>query len=657
MQRRLFTQSQKARILCASQFKCQSCGIHLNWSNFHADHVIPFSKGGETVLSNASALCGTCNLSKGNKMGMKLLNWQQKALKDFKETTKKDFVVVAGTGCGKTSLGVACAKEMLARRFDSVVIIVTPSRSTKDSWRKTVDKFKLSVASKIQEIASDISVIITTYQGAKTTLQAVDDYLKGKKVTFIFDEFHHLEMTGEWAKPFLEFDENSILKRIFLSGTPWHESGDLIKWIEYIDTPYGNVVKANVSHSYGENVNAEDGDKNTVEIRFEQRKIKVIQKTTDISTGSENTIDLISDETNRSDSITPFVRFGGLKVNAYDDLLTTRTDLIKIIDEAVLCLNQKRKTLSNAAGIVFVSGKKEGEAIQVLFKNRHDIDAVFVFSDDPNSSREIEAFEKSHDEWIIAVDMISEGTDIPRLKVGVDLSFKITLLSIIQRWGRLLRMLRTKHGDPLGSQVEAVLFFINHAQLVYVAKEIENDVKKFKQEKRELSPLEKADQKYFKEVVGSEIENKSTIYKGQEIQLDVSDLADWLRLSNHHGFSNSVDFKSAVYGAQLLIQENKIPEGYISYKSQSDVSALENKEKTPAQLKETALKALDAQRAKVHAFFDNDYARAGSTFNRWANIDGWERRNKSLIEVLHHTALWAEFAENLGITDGEKLDD
>ena len=45
---------------------CRLCGERLS-QNFHADHVVPFSKGGPTTVSNGQALCPRCNLSKGKK--------------------------------------------------------------------------------------------------------------------------------------------------------------------------------------------------------------------------------------------------------------------------------------------------------------------------------------------------------------------------------------------------------------------------------------------------------------------------------------------------------------------------------------------------------------------------------------------------------------
>jgi 5-methylcytosine-specific restriction endonuclease McrA len=35
--------------------------------NFHVDHILPWSRGGQTKLSNLQMLCPTCNLRKGSR--------------------------------------------------------------------------------------------------------------------------------------------------------------------------------------------------------------------------------------------------------------------------------------------------------------------------------------------------------------------------------------------------------------------------------------------------------------------------------------------------------------------------------------------------------------------------------------------------------------
>lgn len=46
--------------------KCVYCG---SGENLHLDHIIPFSKGGDTSVENLQLLCQKCNLEKSNKIG------------------------------------------------------------------------------------------------------------------------------------------------------------------------------------------------------------------------------------------------------------------------------------------------------------------------------------------------------------------------------------------------------------------------------------------------------------------------------------------------------------------------------------------------------------------------------------------------------------
>lgn len=65
MKKRLFSPRQKKILKMTSGNLCQICGNKLN-GKFHADHIVPYSKGGKTILKNAQALCGNCNLKKGS---------------------------------------------------------------------------------------------------------------------------------------------------------------------------------------------------------------------------------------------------------------------------------------------------------------------------------------------------------------------------------------------------------------------------------------------------------------------------------------------------------------------------------------------------------------------------------------------------------------
>lgn len=67
---RTFTYEQRLAIFRRDSSKCQlriKCnGEKLGWGDWHADHILPFSKGGKTTVSNGQVSCISCNTAKGN---------------------------------------------------------------------------------------------------------------------------------------------------------------------------------------------------------------------------------------------------------------------------------------------------------------------------------------------------------------------------------------------------------------------------------------------------------------------------------------------------------------------------------------------------------------------------------------------------------------
>ncbi|HRF53391.1 MAG TPA: HNH endonuclease [Aquimonas sp.] len=57
------------RVLQRDRFTCCACGASPALSpgvELHVDHIVPWSKGGETALENLQTLCSVCNLGKSN---------------------------------------------------------------------------------------------------------------------------------------------------------------------------------------------------------------------------------------------------------------------------------------------------------------------------------------------------------------------------------------------------------------------------------------------------------------------------------------------------------------------------------------------------------------------------------------------------------------
>jgi hypothetical protein len=102
-------------------------------------------------------------------------------------------------------------------------------------------------------------------------------------------------------------------------------------------------------------------------------------------------------------------------------------------------LAEVRQTHPEAGGLVIAMDRDHARGIAKLIRDRLGVKAVVVTSDDPTASKRISDFAGSRDPWLVAVRMVSEGVDIPRLRVGVFATTTTTELFFRQAVGRIVR--------------------------------------------------------------------------------------------------------------------------------------------------------------------------------------------------------------------------
>ncbi len=98
--------------------------------------------------------------------------------------------------------------------------------------------------------------------------------------------------------------------------------------------------------------------------------------------------------------------------------------------------------MPDAGGLVIATDHAAARAYALLLKRVCGEQPVVVLSDDPQASRKIAQFSRSKDRWMVAVRMVSEGVDVPRLAVGVYATSVQTPLFFAQAVGRFVRARR-----------------------------------------------------------------------------------------------------------------------------------------------------------------------------------------------------------------------
>jgi len=113
-----------------------------------------------------------------------------------------------------------------------------------------------------------------------------------------------------------------------------------------------------------------------------------------------------------------------------------------VLEAADKRLTEMRRGMPDAGGLVIAGDHEDARAYAALLRGLTGRRPVVVLSDDKAASRKISAFAASGDRWMVAVRMVSEGVDIPRLAVGVYATSVSTALFFAQAVGRFVRARR-----------------------------------------------------------------------------------------------------------------------------------------------------------------------------------------------------------------------
>ena len=350
--------------------------------------------------------------------------WQQAALDKFLATKPKAFMAVATPGAGKTTFALRVATELVDSRTVERVIVVVPTEHLKVQWSAAAARVGLS----LDPYFTNSSAVNPSFDGIVVTYAQVGMHpFKHRAVTsarrtlVILDEIHHAGDAKSWGDGVREAYDDAE-HRLALTGTPFRSDDSQIPFVRYEEDGEGHLVSRS-DHTYDYGHALADGVVRPVVFLAYSGEAR--WRT---SAGEEFAARL-------GDPLNP-----EQTARAWKTALDPRGDWIpSVLQAAHTRLIQMRRNMPDAGGLVIATDTATARAYAKILKELSSTPVSVILSDEPGSSERIQEFSDSRDEWMVAVRMVSEGVDVPRLAVGVYATSASTPLFFAQAIGRFVR--------------------------------------------------------------------------------------------------------------------------------------------------------------------------------------------------------------------------
>jgi superfamily II DNA or RNA helicase len=353
---------------------------------------------------------------------IRLRPWQKRALDKLALTESPDFLAVATPGAGKTTFALTAAVHDLAAHRGRRLIVVAPTSHLKLQWADAAERFGLhlepSWAPGRGPLPADVHGLVTTYQQVASNPEPIRPLARGSCV--VLDEIHHAGDDRAWGSSVRHAFEEAP-RRLSLSGTPFRSDTLSIPFVNYV----GDEAVPDFEYGYGDAL----ADGRVVRPVYFPRINGFMEWITPDGGVAAAAFDDALDRTGAAQRLRTALSLEGEWLPA---VLAQANDRLQAL----------RRQHPEAGGLVIASDQDHAKGIVDLLQLRCGVRASVAVSDDPRSSVRIAKFSAGTDPWIVAVRMISEGVDIPRLRIGVYATTTTTELFFRQAVGRFVRWTR-----------------------------------------------------------------------------------------------------------------------------------------------------------------------------------------------------------------------
>ncbi len=363
-----------------------------------------------------------------------LRRWQQRALAEYwaHDRPPEDFLVHATPGAGKTRFAGELAQQLRQRRWIERVIVVTPTDHLRKQWAAAMAALGLDLAADADNAAArlrpDADGAVVTYAQVAMKPSLHRGRATAKRTLVLLDEIHHCGDAATWGEA-VEEAFGAARLRVGLTGTPFRSApGERIPFVRYAegDEPGELVCQPDVSYGYAEAL--ADGVVRPVVFAA--------------YSGTTRWAVSESEEFAEKEAV-----LGEAGLSRADEDAAWRTALdpsgrwvrhvLAAIDDRISYL--RANGMPRAAGLVLASDQESARGYAAAAADVLGYEPVVILSDDPGANQRIASFGRGDARLAVAVRMISEGVDIPRVAVLGYLSRAARELIWQQSVGRALR--------------------------------------------------------------------------------------------------------------------------------------------------------------------------------------------------------------------------
>ena len=358
----------------------------------------------------------------------RLRAWQVEALRQYQDAAPTDFLCVATPGAGKTTFALRVARELLAAGVVKRIIVVAPTEHLKVQWADAAARVGVQLDPGLggskRGRSRDFDGVVVTYAGVAARMFHYQALTSHFKTLVIFDEIHHAGDSKSWGDAVADAFAYAT-RRLSLTGTPFRSDDSPIPFVTYVEGPGGTrISRADYTYGYAEALR--DGVVRPVLFMNYGGPMRWRTKAGEVMAADLGSL-LTKDVTS----------------HAWRTALDPAGEWISsVLRAADTRLSEVRRHVPDAGGLVIATNQTVARAYAKTLASITGVKPTIVLSDDAGSSGKIDAFAKSDERWMVAVRMVSEGVDVPRLAVGVYATATSTPLFFAQAVGRFVRARR-----------------------------------------------------------------------------------------------------------------------------------------------------------------------------------------------------------------------